>query len=98
MRFLKVSEDCGVVKQGPLIYDSHRLLRGKGKIGGVYLQPSERKKAAGRYRLHFLHMNNCSALQLSSAGFLVSGGETWDFLGSCNWDWFVAYPDAFVRM
>lgn len=26
----------------------HRLLMGKGKIGGVYIQPAELKKAAGR--------------------------------------------------
>lgn len=48
VRFLKISEDCGAVKQGALIYDSHRLLRGKGKIGGVSIKPAEFKKAAGR--------------------------------------------------
>lgn len=53
MRFLEVSEDCGVMKQGTLIYDSQRLLKGKGKIEGCIHIASRTLKSCWQVALAF---------------------------------------------
>jgi len=55
-------------------------------------------KSCWQVALVLLQFLYCSTMTLSSAGFFVSGGETWNFSGSCDWDWFVIYPNAFVMM